>query len=69
MSHPNESEFNDGYRAALNSVLKGIERELDYREYRLDLGEQDGSAVGACKEIAGYVRVLLAELSKEKEHG
>lgn len=68
MSHPNESEFNDGYRAALNSVLKGIERELDYRVYRADkVLDQDGSAIGACKEIAGYVRVLLAELSKEKE--
>lgn len=67
MSHPNESEFNDGYRAALNSVLKGIERELDYRVYRADkVLDQDGSAIGACKEIAGYVRVLLAELERTK---
>ena len=42
----------------LEQVLAGISREQDYREYRMDLGEQDGSAVGACKEIAGYVRAL-----------
>lgn len=67
MTRPNDSAFNDGYRAALDSVLKGIEREQSYRVYRADkVLDQDGSAIGACKEIAGYVRVLLAELAKVK---
>lgn len=67
MTHPNESAFNDGYRAALNKVLKGIEREQNYRVYRAEeVCDQDGSAIGACKEIAGYVRVLLAELERTK---
>lgn len=44
-----------GYRTALEEVLAGIDREQSYREYRED---QDGSAIGACKEIAGYVRKM-----------
>lgn len=40
---------------ALDQVLAGIQREQNYREYRED---QDGSGIGACKEIASYVRAL-----------
>lgn len=40
---------------ALKDVLKGIEREQSYREYRKD---QDGSGVLACREIARYVASL-----------
>lgn len=40
-----------------NNVLKGIEREQSYREFRED---QDGSGIGACKEIAGWVRACRA---------
>ena len=51
--------FNAGFDAAISEVLKGIAREQDYREYRVDKsGDQDGSAIGACKEIASYVRQL-----------
>jgi len=46
-----------GRRDVLNEVLVGIAREQSYREFRED---QDGSGIGACKEIAGYVRALLA---------
>lgn len=35
------------------SVRAGIDREQKYREYRTD---QDGSAVGACKEIMSWVQ-------------
>lgn len=40
---------------ALDEVLECVTRERNYREYRND---QDGSGVGACKKIAGYVQVL-----------
>jgi hypothetical protein len=32
-----------------------VAREQNYREYRQD---QDGSGIGACKEITGYLNVL-----------
>ncbi len=47
-------------------VLACIDREQSYREYRQD---QDGSAVGACKEIRSYVRLLLPLSAKGGEDG
>ncbi len=44
-----------GWDAAVDACLGAIAREQSYREYRQD---QDGSGVGACKEIASYVRLL-----------
>ena len=44
-----------GYAMACDDITKAVERELSYRSYRED---QDGSAIGACKEILGYITVL-----------
>jgi len=44
---------------ALDAALASIAREQNYREYRED---QDGSGIAACKEIAGYVRLLKTEM-------
>lgn len=51
-------EISAAYDFALDEVLACIDREQNYREFRED---QDGSGVGACKEIAGYVRALKAK--------
>jgi hypothetical protein len=51
------SGYQQAREEALDEVLAGIAREQNYREFRED---QDGSAVGACKEIASYVRALKA---------
>jgi hypothetical protein len=54
------SGYKQAREEALNEVLRGIAREQNYREFRED---QDGSAIGACKEIAGWVKALLATQS------
>lgn len=51
---------------ALEQVLAGIAREQCYREYCLGRGPQDGSAVSACKEIANYVRAMMATPTTER---
>lgn len=49
------TERRSGYLAALSDARAAVLREQNYREYRQD---QDGSGVGACKEIIGYLNVL-----------
>lgn len=53
--------------AAFEEAIAACEREQRYREYRCDeVGDQDGSGVGACKEIAGYLRVCLIDQEPKK---
>lgn len=44
-----------GFQRAIDQIRAGIERELRYREFRKD---QDGSGVGACKEILIYLKAM-----------
>jgi hypothetical protein len=55
--HVDVEVYKSGYLQALDDVLLAVAREQMYREYRSEI-DQDGSAIGACKEIAGYVRAL-----------
>jgi len=51
-----------GARRMIEELRAAILREQNYREFRDD---QDGSAIGACKELLSYLGALECGLKKE----